>query len=238
MEKKRTSYIHYDVFYRNDNQEHELVKVKHIKNMTWSLCVGGSLEAQAYTNLGSMFERDRNKNGSHHACGDKWCQELIEKYGAEVVATPGFIEVRNVREVWEDHILTTSEVNKRERIEKEKDLEERLIEDIKLGLTFKDHEFYGRQITLPSGRLDVLLRHKDTHELLVLELKRDALARGEIGQVISYIPEVEDRYPGHTVGGALVAGSINTTLRRACSGVGIKAFEWHLDGEQLVITEV
>ena len=79
---------------------------------------------------------------------------------------------------------------------------------------------YGRQLVIPGiGRIDLLVEDLDSHELIVIELKRDETEDQVVGQTSRYMGWVRENLakPGQQVRGIICVGFCDEKLRLAAS---------------------
>ena len=87
---------------------------------------------------------------------------------------------------------------------------------------FPEHQIFGGaalgvEYTIGERRIDVLLEHKSDRSLIVLELKSGIADYKVFGQISMYIGLLLERFPGRKVTGVIVAGSIDQSLKQACT---------------------
>lgn len=66
-------------------------------------------------------------------------------------------------------------------------------------------------------RIDALLEHKDNQSLLAIELKSGVADFRVFGQMSMYIGLLKQRFPDKDVKGLIISGSIDESLKIACS---------------------
>ena len=91
---------------------------------------------------------------------------------------------------------------------------------------------YGRQFAIPDiGIIDLLVEDLDTHELIVIELKRDESEDKVVGQISRYMAWVRENLAtaGQAVQGIICLGTSNEKLRLAASNIrGLEVFRYDL----------
>ncbi len=75
----------------------------------------------------------------------------------------------------------------------------------------------GVEYSIGGRRIDVLLEKDETGELLAVELKSGSADFKVFGQISMYLGLLESQFTGKTISGVIVAGSIDDSLRQACS---------------------
>ena len=75
----------------------------------------------------------------------------------------------------------------------------------------------GVEYSIGGRRIDVLLEQDETGNLLAVELKSGAADFKVFGQISMYLGLLESQFPERTISGVIVAGSIDDSLRQACS---------------------
>jgi Endonuclease NucS len=81
-----------------------------------------------------------------------------------------------------------------------------------------------RQPTSSVGRADLIFLDR-IGRLLVIELKRDTLERGAVGQLVDYFGMLKSRFPDKSVELIIVANRIPPERRLACEQYHIEAIE-------------
>ena len=86
------------------------------------------------------------------------------------------------------------------------------------GLRLKD-----RQLGTPAGRIDLLLEGPN-NELIVVEVKNEMAKK--LAQILAYVNEMKNRYPGKKVSGAIVCPSYTRQLEQAAKQARIKLYTY------------
>ena len=102
----------------------------------------------------------------------------------------------------------------------EQDLKESLCRNI--TTLFPDYKPYGNgsegiEYQIEGGKIDVLLEHTETKDLLVIELKAGQASCQVFGQISMYIGALQSRFPARKIQGVIIAGSIDNGLQHATS---------------------
>ena len=102
----------------------------------------------------------------------------------------------------------------------EKDLQTSLCSQI--SELFPDYQLYGNcqrgiEYSIGGKRIDVLLEHESTGELLAVELKSGLADFKVFGQLSMYIGLLKRDFPDKEIKGVIVAGAIDESLKMACS---------------------
>ncbi len=87
---------------------------------------------------------------------------------------------------------------------------------------FPNHKIFGNnssgiEYSIGGRRIDVLLESKDGEELLAVELKSGVADFKVFGQISMYIGLLMERFPDKKIGGVIIAGAIDSSLKQACS---------------------
>lgn len=101
----------------------------------------------------------------------------------------------------------------------ERDLQRALranIEQLQQGLQIHDG---GKEISVPSGRIDILAIEPDKTRV-VIELKAGVADRDAVGQILSYIGDLQSENKG-SVRGILIAGDFTTRAVAAARAVSV-----------------
>jgi len=86
---------------------------------------------------------------------------------------------------------------------------------------FPDYKIFGYanqgvEYTIENRRIDVLLEHIETEDLLAVELKSGIANYNVFGQISMYIGLLQRQFTDKTISGVIVAGAIDESLRQAC----------------------
>lgn len=102
----------------------------------------------------------------------------------------------------------------------EKDLQTALCAQI--SELFPDHKIFGEsnrgiEYSIGGRKIDVLLEHVDSGNLLVVELKSGIADFKVFGQISMYIGLLQKQFIHKSITGVIVAGTIDESLRQACA---------------------
>ena len=84
---------------------------------------------------------------------------------------------------------------------------------------FPSYKIYGREYSIKDKRIDILLEHDDTGDLLVVELKKGTAKYKVFGQISMYLGLLQEEFPDKSITGVIVAGKIDRGLKSAVSTV-------------------
>jgi RecB family endonuclease NucS len=140
---------------------------------------------------------------------------------------------------------TKIEVNQSEQVQPnltanfayERDLQTTLCAQI-AGL-FPNHKIYGEsnlgiEFSIAGKRIDVLLEHTESKDLLIVELKSGRADDKVFGQISMYLGLAIREFPERSIKGVIVAGNIDDSLRYACetnSEITVKLYRMSLELE-------
>lgn len=102
----------------------------------------------------------------------------------------------------------------------ERDLQKSLCMDIEN--LFPYYKIFGTndegiEFSIKGKRIDVLLSHKETDDLLAIELKSGVADFKVFGQISMYLGLLKNKFPDKKVEGIIIAGTIDESLFYACS---------------------
>ena len=117
----------------------------------------------------------------------------------------------------------------------EKDLQSALCAHI--SELFPEYKIFGDNLlgveySIGGRRIDVLLEHRTTSDLLVVELKSERADYKTFGQLSMYIGLLQTQFPGRPVSGIVIAGAIDDSLRQAASTsqrIGLKIYRMSIE---------
>lgn len=106
---------------------------------------------------------------------------------------------------------------------------------------FPGYKIYGElntgvEYSVGGRRIDVLLEHVETNDLLVVELKSGIADFRVFGQISMYIGLMKDQFPDRNITGIIVAGTIHESLKKACEitdKVSLKIYRMSLELEDV-----
>jgi hypothetical protein len=119
----------------------------------------------------------------------------------------------------------------------EKDLQTTLCAQI--SELFPGYRIFGQNNTgieyaIGGRRIDVLLEHIETNDLLSVELKSGLADYRVFGQISMYIGLLQNQFPDKEITGVIVAGTIHESLMQACEitdRVSLKVYRMSLELE-------
>ena len=94
----------------------------------------------------------------------------------------------------------------------------------------------GVEYSIGGKRIDVLLEHLETKNLLVIELKSGMADNKVFGQIAMYIGLLQKQFPDKKINGVIVAGSIDDGLRFACeisNRISLKIYRMSIELEDV-----
>ncbi len=121
----------------------------------------------------------------------------------------------------------------------ERDLQTALC--LQINNLFPQYQIYGSnsegiEYTINNRRIDVLLEHKETKDLLVIELKSGEADYRVFGQISMYIGLLQVKFPNKNIKGIIIAGSIQDSLKQAISitdKIKIQTYKMKLELEEV-----
>ena len=101
----------------------------------------------------------------------------------------------------------------------ERDLQNSLISDI--NSLFPDYQIFGSnnegvEFSIKGKRIDVLLIHNESKDLLAIELKSGSADFKVFGQISMYLGLLKNKFPNKEIRGVIIAGDIDESLVFAC----------------------
>ena len=139
-------------------------------------------------------------------------RDAIQRYirfrtnSSDFVATPAVEAAPATNTATEDLV--------QERIGLERDMQaslRRSIEQLEAGLTIIDD---GAERSVASGFIDITARDQNG-AIVVIELKAGIAGRGAIGEILSYMGDLQDEYPATSVRGILIAAEFDGKVKAA-----------------------
>ncbi len=120
----------------------------------------------------------------------------------------------------------------------EKDLQTSL--RLQITNLFPNYKIFGNnsegiEYTIKNRRIDVLLEHIDTKNLLAIELKSGEADFKVFGQISMYLGLLEEKFPQKNVQGMIIAGSIQDSLKQATritDKVSLKTYRMNIELEE------
>lgn len=96
-------------------------------------------------------------------------------------------------------------------------------------------QIIANQLTVPSGRIDLLLE-TTTGDLMLLEAKAGLPRDDVVTQVLSYVDAVKSLYPGRNVIPAILSGGCSDRVVNAARNTGIRIYNyWAFIGSSRVL---
>ncbi|CAC9565650.1 hypothetical protein [uncultured Gammaproteobacteria bacterium] len=181
----------------------------------------------------SEISQKYSQKGEYASAGNKgngtW-RSAIARYSE-------FFAVRGNNTIDETNIENT---NQEEQINfaYERDLQKTLCAQI--TELFPNYKIYGEnnqgiEYSINSRRIDVLLEHIETSDLLVVELKSGDADYKVFGQISMYMGLTERKFPDKKVSGVIISGSIHESLQQACTTtdrIELKVYRMKLELEE------
>jgi hypothetical protein len=184
--------------------------------------------AHDYSQSGKFSEFGYEQHGRYRAAIGRYSDFFVESRGEEHV-----IEEVTVLENETDNNI----IGKSNNFAYEKDLQTALCSHI--SELFPDYNIYGGlgigiEYTIGGKRIDVLLEHEQSKDLLVVELKSGEADFKVFGQISMYIGLLGHQFPERNINGVIVAGSIDESLVNACkitNKVSLKTYRMSIELE-------
>ncbi len=131
-----------------------------------------------------------------------------------------------------------------ESIEKQKfSYEKDLQTSLRLQVTnlFPNYKIFGNnsegiEYAIQNRRIDVLLEHISTKDLLAIELKSGEADFRVFGQISMYLGLLKEKFPQKNIQGMIIAGSIQDSLRQATrttENVSLKTYRMNIELEEV-----
>ena len=100
----------------------------------------------------------------------------------------------------------------------DKDLQTSLC--LQINTLFPEYKIFGKnsegiEYTINNRRIDVLLEHLETKDLLAIELKSGIADYKVFGQISMYLGLLKEKFPDKKAKGVVIAGSIQDSLKQA-----------------------
>lgn len=102
----------------------------------------------------------------------------------------------------------------------ERGLQTALISEV--STLFSGYKIFGNamegvEYLIEGKRIDLLLEHEESQELLAIELKAGIADFKVFGQISMYIGLLTKKFPDRQISGVIIAGVIDDSLINACS---------------------
>ena len=107
---------------------------------------------------------------------------------------------------------------------------------------FPDYDILGREYPINGKRIDVLLQHRETENLLVVELKAGRTDNSVFGQISMYIGMLQQlpSFSNKTIEGVIIAGAADEGLSYACKtnrSISVKIYRMSIELEDTDVSE-
>lgn len=184
--------------------------------------------ARDYSQSGKFSEFGYEQHGRYRAAIGRYSDFFVESRGDEHA-----IDEEPIQEA--DPEVSDSDPST--KFAYEKDLQTALCSHI--SELFPDFHIYGGigigvEYSIGGRRIDVLLEHEQSKELLVVELKSGEADFKVFGQISMYIGLLGRQFPERKINGVIVAGSIDDSLVQACettNKVSLKTYRMSIELE-------
>ncbi|WP_428086358.1 endonuclease NucS domain-containing protein [Candidatus Thioglobus sp.] len=172
-------------------------------------------------NLISQIAHDYSQAGRFSEFG----YEHHSLYRAAISRYSEFFVHHNDGTDLEDNELLEEENNQNQEPERqtnfayERDLQTALCAQI--SELFPGYKIFGEsnngiEYAIGGRRIDVLLEHIESGDLLVVELKSGIADFRVFGQISMYLGLVKNKFPNKSITGVVIAATIHDSLRQAC----------------------
>jgi len=120
----------------------------------------------------------------------------------------------------------------------ERDLQTSLC--LQINTLFPKYKIFGEnsegiEYTINNRRVDVLLEHIETKNLLAIELKSGEADYKVFGQISMYLGLLKEKFPDKEVKGIIIAGSIQDSLKQAVmitDKIKLKTYKMNIELEE------
>ncbi|WP_018405477.1 endonuclease NucS domain-containing protein [Marinobacter gelidimuriae] len=166
--------------------------------------------AHDYSQSGRFSSFGYEQHGRYRAAISRYAEFFVHKHEISTVDSEIIDDSSNEKE---SEIAQTN-------FAYERDLQTTLcaqISELFPGYKIFGESNLGVEYSIGGRRIDVLLEKNDTGELLAVELKSGAADFKVFGQISMYLGLLETQFPERKISGVIVAGSIEDSLRQACS---------------------
>ncbi|MCA0934008.1 endonuclease NucS [Vibrio alginolyticus] len=168
--------------------------------------------AHDYSQSGRFSAFGYEQHGRYRAAISRYSEFFVHKHQIEPFAKTSKPEEETFSELEEEVIATNFAY--------ERDLQTTLCAQI--SELFDGYKIYGEsnlgvEYSIGGRRIDVLLEKVDTGDLLAVELKSGLADYKVFGQISMYLGLLEKQFPERNISGVIVAGSIDDSLKQACS---------------------
>ncbi|WP_061038806.1 endonuclease NucS domain-containing protein [Vibrio coralliirubri] len=168
--------------------------------------------AHDYSQSGKFASFGYEQHGRYRAAISRYSEFFVHKHQIEHLAEASEPDEETVSELEEQATQTNFAY--------ERDLQTTLCAQI--SELFAGYKIYGEsnlgvEYSIGGRRIDVLLEKNETGDLLAVELKSGLANYKVFGQISMYLGLLEKQFPERNISGVIVAGSIDDSLKQACS---------------------
>lgn len=166
--------------------------------------------AHDYSQSGRFSSFGYEQHGRYRAAISRYSEFFVHK--DENVNTDNVVQTELTNDI---KGIGTSQTN----FAYERDLQTTLcaqISDLFPGYKIFGEANAGVEYSIEGRRIDVLLEHIETNDLLIVELKSGIADFKVFGQISMYIGILQKHFPNKSISGVIVAGIIDDSLRQAC----------------------
>lgn len=184
--------------------------------------------ARDYSQSGKFSEFGYEQHGRYRAAIGRYSDFFVESRG----------EDQDTEEALADELVVdTLESESPTNFAYEKDLQTALCSHI--SELFPEHHIFGGlgigvEYSIGGKRIDVLLEHEKTKDLLVVELKSGEADFKVFGQISMYIGLLSRQFPERKISGVIIAACIDDSLIHACEitdKVSLKTYRMSIELE-------
>ena len=167
--------------------------------------------AHDYSQSGKFSEFGYEQHGRFRAAISRYSKYFVNKNGIEQPAS----SQEEVKGEGGTLISESPQMN----FAYERDLQTTLcsqISELFSGYRIFGERNQGVEYSIGDRRIDVLLEHEKSGDLLAVELKSGVADFKVFGQISMYLGLLHRQFPDKSISGVIVAGSIDESLRQAC----------------------
>lgn len=184
--------------------------------------------ARDYSQSGKFSEFGYEQHGRYRAAIGRYSDFFVESRG----------EDQDTEEALADELVVdTLESESPTNFAYEKDLQTALCSHI--SELFPEHHIFGGlgigvEYSIGGKRIDVLLEHEKTKDLLVVELKSGEADFKVFGQISMYIGLLSRQFPERKISGVIIAACIDDSLIHTCEitdKVSLKTYRMSIELE-------
>lgn len=184
--------------------------------------------ARDYSQSGKFSEFGYEQHGRYRAAMGRYSDFFVESRGEDHEYEEAQVDEQEVEVVESDSSTNFAY---------EKDLQTALCSHI--SELFPEYHVFGGlgigvEYSIGGRRIDVLLEHEKTKDLLVVELKSGEADFKVFGQISMYIGLLNRQFPERNISGVIIAGSIDDSLVQACEitdKVSLKTYRMSIELE-------